>query len=213
MILANCVGTLDFDAEVDGTLEGRWIFRYNDMGDPTEAAYDNGANGSIDSRMLFGYEADHLVDRAWDANADGTPETHTFYLYDSQNRLEEERVEAGGEMSDRVSYDYDDESRVKRQAHWKGEQGTTLYELGLFTWIGPLKKSVLWAAGGTESLVTYDYDDGRLVREEIHHGTSPTASQRELTTWDEQGRKAQVDKDVQADGQPDYRSSWSYECW
>jgi len=37
--------------------------------------------------------------------------------------------------------------------------------------------------------------------------------QREITTWDEQSRKSQVDKDVNADGQPDYRSSWTYDCF
>lgn len=212
LALANCNGTLDFDAAVDDHLEGRWVFVYNRLGDPEEATYDIAVDGTIDSRMTFFYLDDLLSERDWDGNGDGIVDRRTFYLYDSTNLLVEERSESGGALTERIAYDYDPERQLHEQTHWKGEGASTLVETGTFSWEDALKASVSWEGPHEASLVTYSYDERLLTREDVYQGQS-TLRQRERTTWDEEGRKSQVDKDVNADGQPDYRSSWTYDCF
>ncbi len=212
--LANCVGTMDFDAGPDGILEGSYTFLFNGRGDPDEVTYDQEVDGTINSRMAYLYDSnDLLLERTWDGDADGIVDIRTTYYYDGHDFLVEERQDTGDDGTDERSttYTYDANGQTQLVTVWDGD---VFREDGLYSWSDGLKESILWRNPERgDTLVSYAYNASRLLeREETDMAVDGVIEQRELTTWDDLGRELQVDKDIGADGVPEYRSQWSYVC-
>ena len=216
--LAGCRGMMDFDVGGDGSSEGTWIFLYNALGEPDEATFDQGADGDIDSRMRYRYDdLGRLAYRDWDGDNDQTTDIRTAYRYDDQHRLSgisEDRQNDGTE--DRIeSYAYDAQNRLLHSRAWMGNDPAHITAESSYTYNGGgWASSILWVEPERSSSIIHRYpdSDGNLIREEIDLHLDGRIEQIELTVWEE-GRKLRVDKDSNADGQVDYLSTWTYNCF
>jgi hypothetical protein len=214
LALAGCTGTMEFDAKVDGSIDGTWVFIYNRSGDPVSATWDS---DNSHSQMQYRYEGPLLVERTWDANLDGNMDMLTSYRYSEDGLLLESLEDQGldGSIEARSLWSYPAAGFEKRASVQKNIRGSVLKEEGYFFWDGPLKTGIQWHPGDNsgDSLVSYLYNEqGLVIQEEIDWKMDGVVEQRESIVRDELGRELIKDKDTNADGIADYRSSWSYNC-
>lgn len=218
--LADCVGTMLFDVGVDNIIDGVWVFTYNNQGEPASATYDSKVDGLVDSRMDYVYEGDLLVERWWDGDNNGQVDTTTWYFYSDGDLIESREDQTQDGVADKRSVWEFEDGLKQVQRNLNGPELNDLIEEGYYSWGETsdglvYQESILWhsAKDTGDTLVSYQYDEALLpVVEEIDKDLDGVIEQREQYTWDDMGRKLTTDKDNNADGLVDYRSSWSYVC-
>ena len=215
--LANCIGTMNFDAGLDGIIEGQWVFFYNRYGEPGEATYDTQANGSIDSQMLYIYDdRDRLIERTWDGNGDSIIDARYTYLYDASDRLIElrEDMQDDGRDERRRTYTYSENGPLLHEYAWAGDALSIISYEGTYGYAQDFNSTILWQTPGVSrtQVSRFQNDVGLLIHEETDKDLDGVLDQIEDTLWDEEGRILLVDKDADANGTADYRSTWSYAC-
>jgi len=215
--LANCTGIMQFDAGLDGILEGQWTFFYNRFGEPETATYDTQADGKDDSQMRYLYDdRDRLVARTWDGNGDGVMETRYTYHYDESDRLVElrEDMQDDGHDDRRRTYTYGETGPLLHEYAWSGETLSTMTYEGSYSYAQDFNSAIVWhTPGATTTRVSRFQDErGLLIHEETDKNLDGVLDQAEDTLWDDERRILQVDKDADANGSADYRSTWHYDC-
>jgi hypothetical protein len=170
------------DYEADGITDSIGIRSYDSHGRLVETAGDEGWDGVYDSGWRLTYdEAGRLVEEAYDDEWDGVANLVVTYVYNERGWVVKKLVDKDGDgVIDDATYLHHDAEGNEVLAEWDSD-----------------------GDGVIDYLITFDYVGGLLVRQEIDVSADGTVDRIILFTYDEAGRLISIERDGDANGEPE----------